>query len=208
MGPIQAVQALPPTTHKTSWPTLPYGNTHELNHFNFLQSPGVLITDLQPNESGIVRIPYGRIGQGNIVQLIAIDEHDFTTRQFILPNAQDLVLRDARQRDDLRYDRHYAGRKTTANLIPSRDQGDATTRIENAAYSEVEVIGDIQRVFDVFQALSSNDTLNKFSFITHWSSFPIADKLDHYSSNACHEVCISCSQISDDAYLLSFCESS
>jgi hypothetical protein len=151
-------------------------------NLDWLPQGAVVLTNLIPDTNGRVRIPEAELGDGQFVQVVAIDGEQFAIHH-LLRTEQPLQPRP---------------RQLTAALVagrPSAERRDiefvaagASTTVADARASKVAILDSLAAVFRLFTSIGKDGELAKFSFVLQWPQFDEAKKRELYAKHACHEL--------------------
>jgi hypothetical protein len=154
----------------------------EFPDLRFLPEPSRLLANLRPDADGRVRVPLAELGDGQCVQVIAIDAETTQRVQFVR-DEQPLRPSPRHLRRGLAPDQHFA---RTRGIEFVAAGGEAV--IDDVRTAEVETYDSLAEVFQLFRTVGEDPELPQFAFVTRWPELPDADKRDLYSRHACHEL--------------------
>ena len=158
------------------------GGEEAFASYDFLGEPPAVLTNLVPDDSGIVTVPLAELGAASFVTVIVDDPAGAMVRYLTLPEAQ-LAPRDLRLRLALDPARHATQRKLIQPLRPGEH-----LVIEDLATAKVHLVDSLERAHGYLLALRDEPLLREFSFVTKWHTLPDAEKRERYSKYACHEL--------------------
>ena len=151
-------------------------------NLDFLGQPAVQLTNLRPDEHGVVTISRRELGSGQQLHVIAIGPQDTVYRQLSLPEV-DTEFADLRLAAGLDPERHCTERKEVTVV-----KKDARFVLSDITTSDFEVYDSLARVHALLATLTSNATLVEFGFILDWPDLKPEEKRERYSKYACHEL--------------------
>lgn len=155
---------------------------NDLANLDFLAQSAVLLTNLKPDEKGLITIDRAALGDKSFLQLVLVDPLSTQTVDVSLPQAP-LVVRDLRLEKSLDPEKHFAQRKLVA-VLPA----DKPFTIADITSSQHQVFDDLSDVYRVFTAITHDPKLAEFSFLLEWPQKDLAQKRELYSKYACHEL--------------------
>jgi len=150
--------------------------------FDFLAQPSKVLTNLKPDEKGMITIDRQLLDGYSELLVLAIDPFNTVYREFMLAKTP-IPLRDLRQRQTPDPVVHLAEQKKMSALQP-----DETFRLAAAGTSAFQVYDTLERVYQLLLTLSGDATLEKFAFILHWPEMDQNEQETKYSEYACHEL--------------------
>jgi hypothetical protein len=151
-------------------------------NLDFLANVAPVLTDLVPDENGIVRLDRAKLGDRTLVQVLAADLNDADWREFALPEAP-VQVRDLRLTRNLDPAKPFTEKKRFSLLAAGQ-----TLTLADRLASELETYDTLSSVFGLYRTLSENDTLTKFAWVLEWPKLKDAEKRAKYSEFACHEL--------------------
>lgn len=151
---------------------------------NFLAKQSVVLTNLVPAEDGTLSIDLATFGDRQHLHLVAVGAADTIAHSFALPEPQGgAAIRDLRLDEPLVPAKHFTqGRKVT--LLKEGQ----TLTVSDFRASEVQPYGTVAAVHQTLLAISGDEALAEFGFVTKWPTFDEAEKRGLYSKHACHEL--------------------
>ncbi len=150
--------------------------------YDFLGTPPAVLTNLQPDESGLITIPLADLAGAASVAVIVDDSAGASVRYITLPEAP-LAPRDLRLKLALDPARHATQKK----VIQPLRAGEQLV-IEDLATAKVHLVDSVERAHAYLLALRDESLLREFSFVTKWHTLPDAERRERYSKYACHEL--------------------
>ncbi|MCB9712351.1 MAG: hypothetical protein H6712_00740 [Myxococcales bacterium] len=151
-------------------------------NLDFLAHPAAVLLDLRPDAHGVVRVPKEAVQHANQLRVVAVDAHHAVQRLVLRPEVH-TPHRDVRLRLGLDPAAHYTKQKT----VVLRTAGEPLT-IADITTSTFEVYDTLERVFDLFAALTNDATLETFRWVLRWPTADEAQRRAWYSEHACHEL--------------------
>jgi hypothetical protein len=161
-----------------------FGLDRQANNVNldFLQTPSLLLTNLKPDEDGLVTIKRNVLGPRTQIHVVAVDPLTVAYRESSLegkaPEARDLRLLAG-----LDPDVHFTEQKSVA----ARGTGEEF-KLVDLTTSAMELYDSLPAVFNLYATLSGNPALEEFRFLLRWHEMEAGEKNDVYSRHACHEL--------------------
>lgn len=162
-------------------PSASESNPGILADLDFLPLGARLITNLVPDETGLIRLPLSELGEGQMIQVLALDQRDLVYRTLIRPETR-LVARDRRLRQPI----DPALDIVQSQRIEFLDAG-ASTRFEDRTTARIKVYDDLASVYRFFLGRDRSQ-LGDFAFILDWPGLDRERKNELYSEHACHEL--------------------
>lgn len=149
---------------------------------DFLKFPAAVLVNLTPDADGVVEIPRAALAGRPFVRIVAIDPTATVLRPIALEDSP-VETRELRLAAPLDPARTYAEQRIVTPL-PAK----AKLTIADATTARFETIDTVAKAFRLLSTLSTNATLEEFSFIVRWPDLPAAEKRTLYSRHACHEL--------------------
>ena len=154
----------------------------EFANLDFLYDPSAALLNLVPDKNGVVKIARKALGAHSMIQVVAVDPLNTTTRSFSLPEQKaDFV--DLRLRNGLDPKSHFTQQKQV-NVL----QAGQPFVLADAAASRFEVYDSLSKVYGLYSTLTHDPKLAEFSFILNWPKLKLEEKKTLYSKFACHEL--------------------
>lgn len=151
-------------------------------NLDFLASPALVLANLVPDEKGEVRVPLKALEGFGAVQVAALAPEQTVLRHLSLADLEP-VRRDLRLAAAFDPERHLVARRQASHLAAGEK-----VELEGVEEGGARVYDTLGKVYDLFLALSGDETLKKFGFILDWSRLDEARKRELYAANACHEL--------------------
>ncbi len=151
---------------------------------NFLANQAVVLTHLAPAEDGTIAIDLATFGDRQHIHLVAVNASETISHSLALPEPEGgAKIRDLRLESTLDPAKHFTqGRKVT--LLKEGQ----TLTVSDFRASEVQPYGTLATVHQTLLAISGDEALAEFGFVTKWPTFDEAKKRELYSKHACHEL--------------------
>jgi hypothetical protein len=149
---------------------------------DFLQDPSVILSNLRPDDNGVVTIDRAALGPKTQLQIVLVGNLATQSLPVALPEVE-LATRDLRLASAIDPERHFAQAKQVT-ILPA----DKELTIDDVGSARLQAIDDLGDVYRVFAAISQDATLAEFNFIVEWSSKSDKEKRELYSKYACHEL--------------------
>jgi len=150
--------------------------------YDFVAEPPLVLANLVPSNEGIVTVPLAELGRATAVTVIVDDPAGSLMRRVWLAETS-LEPRDLRLRVALDPARHALQKKT---ITPLRAGG--VLNIADLATAKLHLIDTVEKAHAYLLALGADATLREFAWITRWHAMTEADRREHYSKYACHEL--------------------
>ncbi|QDV09556.1 hypothetical protein Poly30_51140 [Planctomycetes bacterium Poly30] len=150
---------------------------------DFLAEGAVFLTDLRPDENGVVRVPVADLGNKCIVQIVAMDD-EVTVDELLIRGEAPRVTRERRLVDAL----DPAKPMTQQRRITFLDAGESYV-IRDAPNAGAKTFGSLADVFELYRTSGGGtEEFAKFEFLTRWPELTDEEKRTKYSEFACHEL--------------------
>ncbi len=130
--------------------------------YDFLSAGSAIIVNLRPDETGKVLIDRQQLGPHQHLHFVAVDPVSTAYRSVSLPELP-MPMNDLRLADGLAAEKHYTRRKQVT-IVKSGDE----FQVDDITSSKFAYYDSLQGVFKLYQALSKDENLNEFEFITRW----------------------------------------
>lgn len=149
---------------------------------DFLADAAVVITNLVPDENGVISIDLEKLGGHQEVHVVAVDPINTVWKSVSLPkqNTKSIDLRLARGFDPTM---DFSQQKEIS-IIKSGEQ----FTLDDLGTSQMMMYDSLRGVYQLFDALNGNDNLKAFRFILDWPQLEEKKKRSLYSKHACHEL--------------------
>lgn len=154
----------------------------EYSNLDFLADAAAVLTNLVPDQDGVVRVPRTQLGPHSIVHVVAVDPLNTVSRVVALPEQPASVL-DLRLATGLDPQGHFTQQKQITLLAPKE-----TFSLADALSGRFEAYDTLARVFTLYSTLDREPKLAQFRFILEWPKLKIEEKRSQYSKYACHEL--------------------
>jgi len=148
----------------------------------FLGRSAAVLYNLKPDKEGVVRVPLSELKGKPYLRIAASDPETLIVREHTLAPTP-VATRELRLGASLNAATGYAQKQRVTVL---RTGG--TLEIKDAASARFEIYDTVGKLFNLYAALSKNEHLQKFSFITHWPGVAPDKKRELYTKFACHEL--------------------
>ena len=150
--------------------------------YDFLAEPPIVLANLVPSKDGVVTVPLAELGHATAVTVIVDDPAGSLMRRVWLAETP-LEPRDLRLRVALDPDRHALQKKMIAPL-----RAGGVLKIADLATAKLHLIDSVEKAHAYLLALGADATLREFAWITRWHAMTEAERREHYSKYACHEL--------------------
>ncbi|MEM9659579.1 MAG: hypothetical protein AAF961_14565, partial [Planctomycetota bacterium] len=151
-------------------------------NLDFLSDSGVLLANLVPNETGVVRIPKDQLNRRQDLHIVAVGPTDAVFRRVSLPDAG-VSFRDLRVARPLEVSKHFTERKEAALL----QEGDELT-IPDLRTAEMQAYDTLGSIYSLYLTRTGNATLAEFRFVIDWDALDEEQRRAKYSKYASHEL--------------------
>jgi len=158
------------------------GPGSEFSNLDFLPTGSLLLTNLKPDQNGMVKIDLEKIGPRQQIHVIALDGFDSVYREISLPQTPE-KFKDLRLIHGLDSQKHFVEKKNISGITAK-----STFEISDITTTKLEIYDSLARVYGLFQTLGRSPTLTEFAFILGWPELKIEKKRELYSKYACHEL--------------------
>ncbi len=150
--------------------------------FDFLADPGLVLTNLRPDQDGIVLIPSDAIDGLPIVQIVVCDPATIVQKTITSPLAVG-ELRDLRLAKSLVIDTAFSMQRSVVVASPDRP-----IDLKNLGSAQIQVLDSVGALMKLYKTLVSDTRLNDFDPLSSWDTLDQSAKLDAYTRLACHEL--------------------
>ena len=151
-------------------------------NLEFLPAPAVVLANLRADKDGVVRVPLDRLGDGQMIHVLAVDDDD-TVYATLTREESKLVPRGRQLAEALPADRHF-GEQRRIEFVPTGGQA----VLADAGTARAESYDSLAAVYRLYATLSHNNDLAAFSFVLRWPTLSAAEKRELYDKHACHEL--------------------
>ncbi len=158
------------------------GGLTDPHSLDFLAEPPTVLTNLVPDENGVITIDRKLLGDRQHVQIAAVDRHDLSVRKVILEEPEFDYL-DVRLRHGLDPKAHF----TQQQRITAVQKGE-TFKIADITTSKFEAYDTLDKAYALMATLNPNENLAQFAFILQWPKLKPETQREKYSEFACHEL--------------------
>jgi hypothetical protein len=150
---------------------------------DFLPSPAVVLTNLEPDKDGVIVIDRKLLGDRQQVHVLAVDPENTAYREISLAEQKlqpkDLTLVAAAL--DPKVD--FSEQKQVTVV-----EAGQSFRVDDITSGKWEVIDTLSGAYRLYATLSGDATLKEFQFILDWPKMKPEEKREKYSKYACHEL--------------------
>ena len=171
--------AAPPQA-KASAPPIPQDSAFA--NLDFLADSSAVLTNLVPDENGIIRIPREKLGPHAMIHAVLVDPVSTTSRSVYLAE-QPAKIVDLRFANGLDPSKKFSQQKQITILEPNQE-----FVLRDLGSARMEVYDSLGKVFALYTALSKDPFLGQFGFVTQWKNSKPEEKRKYYSEKACHEL--------------------
>ena len=157
--------------------------TTNLANLDFLAQGSVVLTNLIPDDAGVVKIGKDEIGPHQHIHVVAVDPVNTTYRSVSLPEPKTEFLDLRLLSGGLDPKGHFTQQKQIS-IVPVGQ----TFTLHDITTSKFEAYDSLSRVYGLYTTLSQDPKLNEFSFILNWPKLKLEEKRALYSKHASHEL--------------------
>lgn len=150
--------------------------------YDFLSDSGVIAANLVPDENGRLTIPADLIHGMPIVQVIVADPATVLRRTVTAP-LPDAETEDLRLAKSLPLDQSLSFERAVSIVSP-----DQPLDLASLGSAQVQVYGNVASLMTIYRTLVGDTRLDEFQVLGRWHTLSTAEKLQHYSELACHEL--------------------
>lgn len=151
---------------------------------NFLANQAVVVTNLEVDEKGTISIDLATFGDRQHIHLVAVNGSDTVSHSLAMPEPEGgAAIRDLRLETPLDPAKHFTQRRKVTLLKEGQ-----TLTVSDFRASEVQPYGTVGAVYQSLLAISDDEGLAEFGFLTKWPTLEEAKKQELYSEHACHEL--------------------
>ena len=154
-----------------------------LANLDFLAEGSGVLTNLIPDDAGVVKISKDEIGPHQHIHVVAIDPVNTTYRSISLPELKSEFLDLRLLSAGLDPKGHFTQQKQIS-IVPVGQ----TFTLHDITTSKFEAYDSLSRVYGLYTTLSQDPKLNEFSFILNWPKLKLEEKRALYSKHASHEL--------------------
>lgn len=166
------------TLQKVAAPSPPGG----YSSYDFLANPAAVLTNLVPDEEGVVRVPRVLLASHGLVRIVAVDPLSTTERTVSLAEPEYKGL-DLRLADGLDPQKHFTQQKQISILAAGK-----SLVLQDAVASRFEAYDSLPSVFTLYRTMAKDERIHEFAFLMQWPSLAPEAKGKLYSQYACHEL--------------------
>lgn len=149
---------------------------------DFLANTSVVIVNLAADKQGEIKIPLEALGDRQLLQVVAVDAENTTSRWTALSEKK-IEMLDLRLAKGLDPNKHFTQQQQVSLLAAK-----AELLLPDLGGSQLEVYDSLARVYGLYVTLSQDPNLIEFGFITRWNQLKAEEKRAMYSKYACHEL--------------------
>ena len=154
-----------------------------LANLDFLAQSSVVLTNLIPDDAGVVKIGKDEIGPHQHIHVVAVDPVSTTYRSVSLPELKTEFLDLRLLSGGLDPKGHFTQQKQIS-IVPAGQ----TFTLHDITTSKFEAYDSLSRVYGLYTTLSQDPKLIEFSFILNWPKLKLEEKRALYSKHASHEL--------------------
>jgi hypothetical protein len=150
--------------------------------YDFLADSGAVLTNLRPDDQGVITIAADVIHGLPIIQVIVSDPLS-VVRRTIFDSLDDLPARDLRLAQAIDADRAYAFVRSI--ITPSKDQ---PLDLKSLGSAQVQVYSSVAELMNLYLTISGDARLKEFRELGVWHKLDAAAKRSLYGRLASHEL--------------------
>ena len=158
--------------------------TQNFADLDFLANGALVLTNLRPDEKGVVTIDRKDLLDKHEVRVIAVGPEHTAFRKIALaeaaPKLRDLRLDDA---DGLDPAKHYTQQKKITAAEKAKP-----FILRDVSATQSEIFDSLEKVYRLYLTLNGDAKLREFAFVLTWPKLKDAEKREKYSKYACHEL--------------------
>ncbi|MDB4338923.1 hypothetical protein OAA19_02315 [Rubripirellula sp.] len=185
----KADQAPPPSSTKRSGDDLADLMAREASvqavgasDYDFISDPGVILTNLRPDDQGWVVIPNDVIDGLPIVRLVACNA-SMTLEYDVPAPMSEVITSDLRLSKSLDSEKAFSLERGVTIVGPERPLD-----FESLGSAQVQVYGSIPEILKLYLTIIPDQRFKDFSELGSWNLFSTNEKLGVYGRLACHEL--------------------
>ena len=152
------------------------------SNLDFLGEASVVVTNLVPDDKGLIVIPRKQLGAHQHLHFVAVDPVSTAYRSVSLPE-QPMKFRDLRLANGLDPQKHFTQQKRTS-VVASGE----TFELADILTSKFETYDSLARVYGLYMTLTRDPKLLEFGFVVNWPKLKPEEQRTQYSKYACHEL--------------------
>ena len=149
---------------------------------DFLADPAAVLTNLVPDAAGVVTVPRAAVGPHAMINVVAVDPLNTTSRHVSLPDVPVQPL-DLRLRAALDPAKHFTQQQRQVVLAAGKPFA-----VADVAGSRFQFTDSLAKVYALFATATKDPALAEFAFVPTWPALPADRKRALYSQYACHEL--------------------
>ena len=151
-------------------------------NLDWLPRGAVVLANLVPGADGVLRVPLADLGDGQHIQIVALDNEQAIRRTVVRAEAA-AAPRSRALPQALDGTGHFVEQKRIEFVATG-----GTATIDDPRQAQVEVHDSLAGAFRLFTTISRDAELAKFAFLLQWPTLSDADRQKHYDTHACHEL--------------------
>lgn len=149
---------------------------------DWLPRGAVVLTNLVPDQEGVVRVRGTDLGDGQHVHVLAIDGNQ-AVADSLVREAADPAPRARTLARALDGAQHFIEQRRIEFVAAG-----ATTTLADARMAQAEIHDSLASVYRLLATIRRDPEFAKFAFLTSWPQRSDEDKLQLYRQHACHEL--------------------
>ncbi|HEX6984298.1 MAG TPA: hypothetical protein VF170_02925, partial [Planctomycetaceae bacterium] len=151
-------------------------------NLDFLAETSVVLTNLTPNDEGVIEFAREDLGPHQDLLVVAVDAEQTVSRHVSLPEVRPRHL-DLRLVKGLDPAKHFMRQRRVSVL----GEGEKL-EFADVTSTRFEVYDSLDRVFALYAALNPDPKLAEFRFLANWHRLEPEKKRELYSNYASHEL--------------------
>ncbi|MCA9135402.1 MAG: hypothetical protein KDB00_01550, partial [Planctomycetales bacterium] len=164
-------------------PTMALGiDTDASPDFDFLSDAGVVAANLFPDAQGKLTIPADLVQGMPLIQIVVSDPTT-VLRKTVTAALPDADTEDLRLANSLPIDQSLSFERAVS-IVSADNPLDLAT----LGSAQVQVYGDVASLMTLYRTLVNDKRLDEFQVLGRWHALKTAEKLEHYSKLASHEL--------------------
>jgi len=148
----------------------------------FLKKSAAVLYNLKPDKEGVVRVPLSELKGKPYLRVAASDPESLIVREYTLGQTP-VATRELRLSESLKPDTGFSQKQRVTVL-----KAGESLEIKDAASARFEIYDTVGKLYNLYSALSKNENLQKFAFITGWPGLAADKKSELYTKYTCHEL--------------------
>ncbi|KAL4440764.1 hypothetical protein ABPG74_013745 [Tetrahymena malaccensis] len=157
---------------------------------NYLLNPALVISNLKPDENGLIKVKNLNLSKYSTLQVIATDLYNNITK--VVPLDKNVIqTRNLCQRVNQQKDKFFTISRTNEYILK-----DSEFKSEDFTSTELQLVDSIPKLFSAQKELrkihgSDNEQTNGYDFwefLVKWTTYTLEEKHKKYDQFSCHEL--------------------